>query len=61
MALTQPALVLAREKSRLPEAVGILYDATLCVGCKACMVGCKKANDMPVETIGLQKLLGKSY
>jgi len=32
-----------------PNAVGMLYDATLCIGCKACMVGCKEANDMPVE------------
>ncbi|MDT8319231.1 MAG: hydrogenase 2 operon protein HybA [Xanthomonadales bacterium] len=32
-----------------PNAVGMLYDATLCIGCKACMVGCKEANDMPIE------------
>jgi Fe-S-cluster-containing dehydrogenase component len=30
-----------------PEAVGILYDATLCVGCKSCMVNCKKENSVP--------------
>lgn len=30
-----------------PEAVGILYDATLCIGCKVCMVGCKKYNSVP--------------
>ena len=33
-----------------PNAVGMLYDATLCIGCKACMVGCKEANEMPVES-----------
>lgn len=33
-----------------PKAVGMLYDATLCIGCKACMVGCKEANEMPVES-----------
>lgn len=33
-----------------PNAVGMLYDATLCIGCKACMVGCKEANGMPVES-----------
>lgn len=33
-----------------PEAVGMLYDATICIGCKACMVGCKEANNMPVES-----------
>ncbi len=28
-----------------PEAVGILFDSTLCVGCNACMTACKKANN----------------
>ncbi len=56
LALAQPALSLAREKMRLPDAVGILYDATLCIGCKACMVGCRKANNLPAETIGSHKL-----
>ena len=27
-----------------PEAVGILYDATLCIGCKSCMFNCKREN-----------------
>ena len=34
---------------RLPEAKGILYDATLCIGCKACMSACKEFNDMPPD------------
>src|SRR3990172_766758 len=33
----------------LPGALGILYDATVCIGCKACQVACKQFNDMPVE------------
>jgi Fe-S-cluster-containing dehydrogenase component len=45
-----PAPAMAREtKARLPEAVGILYDATVCVGCKACMAACKEYNDLPPE------------
>ena len=32
-----------------PNAVGMLYDSTLCIGCKACMAACKEANGMPVE------------
>lgn len=32
-----------------PDAVGLLYDSTLCVGCKACVAGCKRANGMPPE------------
>lgn len=30
-----------------PQAVGILYDATLCIGCKSCMVNCKIYNSVP--------------
>jgi len=26
------------------EALGMLYDATMCVGCKACMTACKRVN-----------------
>ena len=26
------------------EAMGMLYDATMCVGCKACMTACKRVN-----------------
>ena len=41
----------ARENRTLPpDAVGLLFDSTLCVGCKACVAACKKANDMPAET-----------
>ena len=48
MALPEPAE--SRENLKVPpNAIGMLYDATLCIGCKACMVGCKDANDMPVE------------
>lgn len=36
-------------KAISPDAVGLLYDSTLCVGCKACVAACKRANDMPPE------------
>jgi Fe-S-cluster-containing dehydrogenase component len=52
-AVGQPAFAEARTKERLPGAVGFLYDSTLCIGCQACMVGCKKANNMPVESSDL--------
>jgi Fe-S-cluster-containing dehydrogenase component len=29
--------------------MGMFYDATLCIGCKACEVACKKANDLKPE------------
>ena len=34
---------------RLSEAMGILYDATLCIGCKACMAACKEYNHLPPD------------
>jgi Fe-S-cluster-containing dehydrogenase component len=36
-------------KQAPPNAPGILYDGTLCIGCKACEVGCKKQNNMPID------------
>jgi Fe-S-cluster-containing dehydrogenase component len=32
-----------------PDAVGLLYDATRCIGCKACMVACKQVNNLSAE------------
>jgi formate dehydrogenase beta subunit len=32
------------------DALGLLYDATKCIGCKACMVACNKANDLEPDT-----------
>lgn len=36
-------------RSISPDALGLLYDSTLCIGCKACVAACKSANDMPPE------------
>jgi Fe-S-cluster-containing dehydrogenase component len=42
--------VCAREThSRPAEGLGLLYDATLCIGCKACVAACKEANNNPPE------------
>ncbi|MEZ4397136.1 MAG: hydrogenase 2 operon protein HybA [Candidatus Krumholzibacteriia bacterium] len=38
----------ARERREAPaDAVGMLYDASRCIGCKACMVACREANHVP--------------
>ncbi len=29
------------------NAVGMLFDSTLCIGCKACVASCKEVNNMP--------------
>ncbi len=40
----------ARAPKTMPEkALGLLYDGTLCIGCRACIAACKAANGMPPE------------
>lgn len=36
-------------KTMPPNAVGILYDSTICIGCKVCQFACKEHNKMPSE------------
>jgi Fe-S-cluster-containing dehydrogenase component len=45
-AISEPALARGNLEPT-PQAVGMLYDATLCVGCKACVAACKQVNGMP--------------
>jgi len=33
-----------------PDAVAMLYDNTICTGCKACMPACNEANGLPSDT-----------
>ena len=42
-----PAAEARMSKELTPDAVGLLYDATLCIGCKSCMVNCKTHNSVP--------------
>jgi Fe-S-cluster-containing dehydrogenase component len=38
----------ARARRTLPpDAVGMLYDSTRCIGCRTCVVKCKEANGLP--------------
>ena len=37
-------------KAAPPDAVGLLYDTTLCIGCKSCVVACREANDKKPDT-----------
>lgn len=47
------APALARERKHAPDdAVGMLYDATRCIGCKTCVVACRKANNLEYEEPG---------
>jgi Fe-S-cluster-containing dehydrogenase component len=45
-AVATVAVAEVREKKTLPpKAVGLLFDSTLCVGCKACVTACREANN----------------
>lgn len=46
--VSTPAMARTR-KTPPSDAVGLLYDSTKCVGCQACTVACKKANNMPPD------------
>jgi Fe-S-cluster-containing dehydrogenase component len=42
----------AREPAQpRPDALGMLFDSTLCVGCRACQTACKAANNLPTDTV----------
>ncbi len=44
----------AAERATAPaDAVGLLYDSTLCIGCKTCVVACQDANGLPRDPTGL--------
>ncbi len=47
-ALPRPAQARPRIEPN-PDAVGMLYDVTRCVGCRACVTKCKEANKLPYD------------
>ncbi len=54
-AATKANVAHARPNKTMPEeALGLLFDGTLCVGCRACMPACKEANGMPPELTPLK-------
>lgn len=51
-ALISTASPTVQARGNLPvsdQAVGMLFDATRCIGCRACVVSCKDINGMPPE------------
>lgn len=44
IALSPAVANASKAKSFGPDEVGMLYDSTLCVGCKACVSSCRNAN-----------------
>jgi Fe-S-cluster-containing dehydrogenase component len=50
LAAVQPGVAEARGNlSMPPKAMGLLFDSTLCIGCKACVAACKESNGLPPE------------
>ncbi len=37
----------SQQVKRNPDAVGVLHDSTLCIGCRKCELGCAKVNNLP--------------
>jgi Fe-S-cluster-containing dehydrogenase component len=35
----------------LPDGLGMLYDSTRCIGCRACVTKCKEVNKLPYDRI----------
>ena len=51
-ALAATSVAEAREKVEpSPDAVGMLFDSTRCVGCRACQTACKVANELPADAV----------
>jgi Fe-S-cluster-containing dehydrogenase component len=38
-----------QRKTLAADAEGLLYDSTLCIGCRACVTKCKEANKLPPD------------
>jgi formate dehydrogenase beta subunit len=53
VAAAAPAAARVAKASR-PDDVGMLYDSTRCIGCRACVAGCKEANGLPPDTAIVQ-------
>jgi len=42
----------ARERKQAPaDAVGMLFDSTRCIGCRACVEKCKESNGLPSDKV----------
>jgi len=49
-AATRPARASSTAHEAPPDARGMLYDTTRCIGCKACVVACREANGLQPDT-----------
>jgi formate dehydrogenase beta subunit len=47
---TRASAEIRPRKAPAADAVGLLYDSTRCIGCKACVTACREANDLEPDT-----------
>jgi Fe-S-cluster-containing dehydrogenase component len=50
-AVAAPGAQAREAKTVHPEDIGMLYDSTRCVGCRACTTACKEANGLPPDVV----------
>jgi formate dehydrogenase iron-sulfur subunit len=51
----------AGEQPAADDAAAMLYDATLCVGCRSCEVACKEQNGLPLDPEPPQDLSAETW
>jgi len=54
VAVAEPAQASEPKYKQAPDDVGMLFDSTLCVGCRACQTACKERNKLPTDTAQTQ-------
>lgn len=45
--LGKSALAATKDFKGYPDSLGVLYDSTLCIGCRKCETGCNEVNELP--------------
>jgi Fe-S-cluster-containing dehydrogenase component len=53
-AVSEPARASEAKYRQAPGDVGLLFDSTLCVGCRACQTACKVRNNLPADAHAVQ-------
>jgi Fe-S-cluster-containing dehydrogenase component len=59
--LLAPSKTCAAEQPPSDEATAMLYDATLCVGCRSCVLACRGRNGHPVDSQPPQELSADTW